>query len=390
MSRWVRGRSFSESCTNEAVISGRKAVIPIVARDLHSVALERLERQFLLSRPFTSAATVVKTLGAVQAQDYAGAKWALALRMKKPTSDAIEGAMTRGEIIRTHVLRPTWHFVTPADLRWMMALTGPRVSLRMKTYNATMGITPAMFRRSNDVMARQLEGGKQLTRQELAAALRASGVAIQSVQHLAHLMMQAELDGVVCSGGLRGKQFTYALIDERVPATKPLDRDDALLRLTRLYFASRSPATLQDFSWWSGLPMADAKRGAEMAKLEAVNVGGRAYLTADGEKARAPKKPVAHLLPNYDEYFIGHKDRSAIGQRLARAGSRMPEGSAFWNMIVLDGQIVGGWKRVVVRKGMILDLRLITPLKSNERQTISRAAAEYAAFLGASTSVRGV
>lgn len=354
------------------------------------VAWQRLDNQFLLTRPFASAADVVKTLGAVQAQDYVGARWALALRMKKPTDAAIESAMTRGEFIRTHVLRPTWHLVTPADLRWMMALTGPRVSQTMKTYNTTMGLTPAMFRRSHDAIARALQGGRQLTRQELAAEIRGAGVQVKSVQHLAHLMMQAELDLVVCSGALRGKQFTYALVDERVPAAPPLDRDEALLRLARLYFTSRSPATLQDFSWWSGLRMDDAKRAAELVKLKKVSVAGRDYLTAGEKRARRPRAPVAHLLPNYDEYFIGHRDRSAIGERLRESASRLPEGSVFWNVIALDGQLVGGWKRVVTRKGIALDLRLVVRLKPNERKAIARAAEAYGEFLGPGASVRGL
>lgn len=354
------------------------------------LAWQRLNSQFLLTRPFRTAADVVKTLGAVQAQDYVGAKWALALRMKKPADAAIEAAMTRGDIIRTHVLRPTWHFVTPADLRWMLDLTAPRINARMKTYNDTMKLDAPAFRKSNDAMARALEGGKQLTRQELAAAIRGAGVRIESVQHLAHLMMQAELDQVVCSGGLRGKQFTYALMDERVPATAPLDRDEALLRLTKVYFASRSPATLQDFTWWSGLTMGDAKRGAEMAKLKSLTVAGREYRTAGGKSARPPRAPVAHLLPNYDEYFIGHKDRSAIAERLGLKGAQLTQGSVFWNVIVVDGQLVGGWKRVPSRRGIVLDLRLVLRPKPNERKAIARAAEDYASFLGNGASVRGL
>lgn len=348
---------------------------------LEDVAWQRLGNQFLLERPFTTAAGVVKALGAVQAQDYLGAKWALALRMKGPSDAAIESAMTRGAIIRTHVLRPTWHFVTPADLRWMLAHTAPRITMRMNPYNRRMSLDAVAFQRSNDVIARALEGGKQLTRQELATQLRNAGVKVASVQHLAHLMMQAELDGIICSGGLRGKRFTYVLIDERVPPAKAIDRDEALLRLARLYFASRSPATLQDFSWWSGLTMGDAKRGAELAKLKKLTIDGRAFLTGPMKRMQPARKPVAHLLPNYDEYFIGHKDRSAIGERLRRAKSRLPEGSAFWNVVALNGQLVGGWKRVISRKGVVVQLRLVTPLKPHERSAIATATAEYAQFL---------
>lgn len=359
-------------------------------RSALDVAWQRLNNQFLLDRPFTTAASVVKRLGAVQAQDYAGAKWALALRMRRATNDAIEAAMTRGDIIRTHVLRPTWHFVIPSDLRWMLMLTAPRVSARMKPYNTKMSLDAATFRRSNDAIARALEGGKQLTRQELAAAIRRGGVKIQSVQHLAHLMMQAELDGVVCSGGVRGKQFTYALIDERVPAASAIERDEALLRLTRLYFESRGPATLQDYSWWSGLTIGEVKRGAEMAKLKTLTVDGRAYLELGSERARAARSPVAHLLPNYDEYFIGHKDRSAIGERLRRARTPWPQGSAFWNVLTVDGQLIGGWKRVSTTKGTVIDIRLVVRPRHGERPAIAGAASEYASFLGPTTTIRGL
>ena len=354
------------------------------------VAWQRLNNQFLLTRPFRTAADVVKALGAVQAQDYAGAKWGLALRMKKPSDAAIEAAMTRGDFIRTHVLRPTWHFVRPADLRWMMTLTGPRVSQSMRSYNERMGLDAAKFRRSHALIARALEGGRQLTRQELATEIRNAGMKVESVQHLAHIMMQAELDLLVCSGPLRGKQFTYALVDERVPATAPIDRDEALSRMARLYFASRSPATLQDFSWWSGLTMGDAKRGAEMAKVKTITVEGREYRTTGGRTARPPRAPVAHLLPNYDEYFIGHRDRSAIAERMRRSRSRLPEGSVFWNVITLDGQLVGGWKRAVGKKGLVLELRLVVRPKPNERKAIAAAAEAYANFLGPTTTVRGV
>ena len=351
------------------------------------VAWQRLANQFLLTRPFTSAAAVVKKLGAVQAQDYAGAKWALALRMKKPTPESIEGAMTRGDFIRTHVLRPTWHLVAAGDLRWMLALTAPLISARMKTYNKTMGITPAMFARSNDAIARALEGGKQLTRQELAAEIRRAGVKILSVQHLAHLMMQAELDGVVCSGALREKQFTYALIDERVPAAKPRDRDEAVLRLTRLYFASRSPATAQDFSWWSELSVGDAKRGIEMAKLKTITVDGRIYFTPGSRVPSRRTGPVAHLLPNYDEFFIGFRDRGAIARRLGSATLVSGGDALIAHVIVVDGQLVGGWKRVARGKRTTVELRLVTPVKPNERKAIAAAADDYAGFLGPAAGV---
>src|SRR5262245_13711580 len=164
-------------------------------------------------------------MGAVQAQEYTDAKWALALRMRQASDATIERAFASGALLRTHVLRPTWHFVTPADIRWMLALTGPRISAAMSTYNRRLELDAAAFRRSQRLIAAALRGGAQLTRQELKAVLERGGIRADGVQRLAHIVMQAELDGVICSGARRDKQFTYALLDERAPAVPALSRD---------------------------------------------------------------------------------------------------------------------------------------------------------------------
>ncbi|MGH7638621.1 MAG: winged helix DNA-binding domain-containing protein, partial [Gemmatimonadaceae bacterium] len=270
----------------------------------------RMAAQFLL-RPASDAVEVVRALGAVQAQDYSGAKWALGQRVAGATDAAIESLFAGGAMLRTHVLRPTWHFVAPEDIRWMLALTAPRVVATMASYNRKLELTSEVFRRSNDIIARALEGGRHLIRAELQEALARHGI-IAATQRLGHLMMQAELDAVICSGPRRGKQFTYALLDERAPPSKPRDRDASLEDLTLRYFATRGPATVADMSWWSGLAPADVKRGIEIAgkRLRKVDLDGRSHWFS--EKQRVPRqRTTAHLLPNYDEYFIGLRDRSA-------------------------------------------------------------------------------
>ena len=334
----------------------------------------------LVGSRHASAADVVRALGAVQAQDFPGAKWALGMRARGSTDASIQREVDAGRILRTHVLRPTWHFVAPEDIRWMLALTGERVTRTMGYYNAEFRLDAKVFARSHDVMTRALEGGKALTRQELRAALEPKIGALKS-QRLVRVVMQAECAGLICSGPMRGKQFTYSLIAERAPAAKVLERDEALLELAKRYFPTRGPATPQDFAWWSGLTVADATRAIEIAgkAFEPVEVGGRRYWQGAGTRdARVP--PSAHLLPNYDEFFIGYRDRTAIAQRLETAKSVIGGNALISHVIVVNGQLVGGWKRVA----NTITLKPAAKLTGAEQMLVERELRKLNAFLGAS------
>lgn len=357
---------------------------------LSDIARQRLANQHLTGAGLATPSDVVAALGAVQAQDYSGAKWAVAQRTRGAVDATVEQAVTEGSIIRTHVLRPTWHFVAPANIRWMLALTAPRVSAVMASYNRKLELDRSVFRRSNRALARALEGGKQLTRGELSRVLRESGVNVTGTQRLAHLMMQAELDAIVCSGARRGKQFTYALLDERVPATPVLDRDEALLRLAKIYFTTRGPATPRDFAWWSGLTVGDAKRAVQLAGRDLVqqSAGGHTYWCGQSVSAAVKATPAAHLLPNYDEYFIGFKDRSAIGQRLSGSGVRAPIETFFAHVVVVDGQLVGGWTRSLKKGGVDVELNVVTALTRAERKAVAAAARKYGKFLALPVEIR--
>jgi hypothetical protein len=336
---------------------------------MSNIARQRLRSQHLTGPTLADAPAVVRRLGAVQAQDYAGAKWAVAQRMKGLGTDSgVEAAFASGAILRTHVLRPTWHFVLPEDIRWMLELTAPRIKGAMAYYDRQLGLDAKAFRKSNAVFERVLQGGQQLTRVELTAALRRAGVHVSTGQHVGNMLLRAELDRVIISGARRGKQFTYALFDERVPTAAPRDRDEALLDLTRRYFATRGPATLQDFAWWSGLTVGDAKRGVEAA-------GAPPARTA----RRAPR--IAHLLPNYDEYFIGFRDRSAFGERLRRARADHRVEALMGHLVFIDGQIVGGWRRTLGKR-VDVELRLLVPVMAPERTLLRRAGERFGRFLG--------
>ena len=357
------------------------------------IARQRLHRTFLVDRRWTTGSDVVRALGAVQAQDYEGAKWALSMRTTAATDAAIEREFESGAILRTHVLRPTWHFVDPTDIRWMLALTGPRVMKTMATYDRKLGLDERVFRRSNAALTKALRDA-DLTRTELKAVLEPKvgplGGGVAGVQRTAHLMMRAELEGVICSGPRRGKQFTYALLDRRVRSAAILDRDEALLELTRRYFRTRSPATPQDFSWWSGLPMADVRRGIDLARaeLESVSIDNVAYWVHGDTPSRA--KPSAWLLPNYDEFFIGYRDRSAIGVRLDSVKSVTGGNALIANVIAMDGQLVGGWRRTLGIDRIRLDLQVLAHLSAAEQKRLLAEVRRYEAFAGKPVNVNGL
>ena len=343
----------------------------------------RLANQHLTRQSLENASEIVRLLGAVQAQDYSGAKWAIAQRTRDATESEVESEISDGSILRTHVLRPTWHFVAPDDIRWMLALTAPRVKALLAFYDRTLELDTTVLRRSRAALTRALRDGKHLTRTELARALTRAGIRADGTQRLAHLMMHAELDALICSGARRGKQFTYALLDERVPPAKTVERDAALHELAIRFFATRGPATVDDFAWWSGLTKADAKRGAEAAgsTLDTATIGGRRYWFSPAARTTKPKSPVVRLLPNYDEYFVGLKDRTAMQTKLGTAGVEARLNALSGHLVTIDGQVVGGWTRTFKGKSVVVTLKPLTPLSEVEHRAIGREVDRFAMFL---------
>jgi len=342
---------------------------------------QRLHNQLLSQTKFTQPSQVVAWLGAVQSQDYAGAKWALAQRTNGLTDAVIEQAFARGEILRTHVLRPTWHFVTPVDIRWMLALTAPRVRAAMAYMNRQLGLDTAIFEKSNAALTKALQGNKQLTRSELGQILQKAGIPVDGL-NLGHLMGRAELDGIICSGVRRGKQHTYALLEERAPQAKSLEPDEALAELTKRYFTSHGPATLPDFVWWSGLTTTDARKGIEFVKSQFDHevVDDQTYwFIASGSTRKL--SPTVHLLPDYDEYTVGYTDRAEIfdithSNKLDARGSVLAQYS-----IMINGQVAGTWKRTIKKNEVLIELVPFIMLTDDQNQAIIAATQQYGKFL---------
>ena len=360
------------------------------------IAHQRLHNQLITQRMFEKPGDVVQWLGAVQAQDYTAAVWAVGLRLQGATDDTIaddiEQAFADGAILRTHVMRPTWHFVSPADIRWLFALTAPRVNAGNASWYRKLELDDAVFTRSNAVLAKALQGGKQLTRVELVSVLQQAGIATDELQRFTYIMMRAELDGIVCSGARQGKQFTYALLEERAPKARTLDRDrdEALAEFARRYFTSHGPATLQDFVWWSGLTVADARAGLEMVKSQFMHevIDGQTYWFSPSTPPAKDISQAVYLLPNFDEYIVGYTNRSAVfnASHTKKLDSR---GNVLFNhTIVLDGRVVGTWKRTLKKDTVIITASLFIPLNEAETRALAASANCYGAFLDRSVNVK--
>jgi winged helix DNA-binding protein len=347
------------------------------------IAEQRLRNQRLTRLGFRQPDEVVAWFGAVQAQEYEPAKWALGLRMKKRSLSAeIQHAFDQGSILRTHVMRPTWHFVSPADIRWLIELTGSRVQRVMSTYDRQLGLDDRTFVRGTSLIEAALGDGNHLTRAELGERLRHAGLTLDRVR-LAHMAMYAELEGVICSGPRRGKQSTYALVAERAPKAIRLSRDEALATLARRYFSSHGPATMRDFVWWSGLPTADAKRGLEMNTAQREDVDGRTYWTIGDPSRGGTRDDLVHLLPIYDEYIVAYRDRDAVphAPSTIRAASRPANSVTFQHALVIGGQVAGTWRRMQNAKAAAIDVVPLRRLSRLEREAVGDAAARYEQFL---------
>lgn len=347
------------------------------------VSLNRLYRQHLVGRPLATAEEVVGWLGAVQSQDFGGAKWGVAQRVAGLTDEDVTKAYNDGRILRTHILRPTWHFVLPADIRWMLELTAPRINALSAYYFRKSELDDQLFARTNKLIVDALSGGNYLTRPELQTIFTQNGIESDGLR-LGYIVIRAELDAIVCNGPMRGKQFTYALMDERAPATKPKTRDEALVELVTRYFQSHGPAMAQDFSNWSSLSVTDAKRGLNLLgpAIDRIEVDGKTYWYMDGPKSAKLKGSIIHLLPNYDEYLIAYKDYLPVFDQPVLEQVRLNEEFVKGHILVRNGKVIGGWSRTLTKKEAVISLKLLVDLDDEDRVALQNAIEKYAAFLG--------
>jgi hypothetical protein len=377
----------SEAEEAGVVDAGLAASAPMAATAEQLIS-ERLRNQHLTRPARRDPAQVVAWLGAMQAQDFPAAKWAIGLRAPGCDSAGIEDAFNAGSILRTHVLRPTWHFVAPEDIKWMLELSAPRVHAANAYYYRQAGLDAKVFARSCAMISRVLEGGNYQTRAELGVALKRARVPADGLK-LAYIMMHAELDGVICSGPRRGKQFTYALLQERAPQARSMARADAVAELTRRYFTSHGPATLRDFVWWSGLTVKDAELGLEAArpKLRQDTIDGRVFWSAPARSVAAPRGCTALLLPNYDEYLVAYKDRGAVVDSARAANIVARSNGAFPHHLVIDGRLAGSWARTLKGNSVLIEVAPYRKLTPAQSRAVMSAVDCYGEFLALPASL---
>jgi hypothetical protein len=341
-----------------------------------------MRRQGLAGCRFGSAADAVRALGAIQAQDYHGAKWGISQRTENLTSADFDAVFNSGAIIRTHVMRPTWHFVRPEDLRWLLQLTAPRVHQLNGTYYRKLGIDAEVVAQTQNLIVSWLEGGRQLTRAELGNAFAEAGVDVRDLR-LGYILMRAELDGLICSGAMKGKQHSYALIEEWVTPAQPLDRDDALAELGRRFFAAHGPAKVRDLAWWSGLTIADGKRAIELIRreLDVIEIEGEPFWFTGVLDEVTFDPSTVHLLPNYDELLIAYRDHAANWDPAAPKKLDPGDDRLNVHIIVRNGRVVGGWRRIDRGKSLAIGVQLLVPLTESEHASMRRAADELSRFL---------
>lgn len=356
------------------------------------IAHRRMRNHHLWGTPLETAEEVLRWLAAAQAQEFGPAKWSIAQRAGGVSEAALAQAFADGAILRTHILRPTWHFVLPADLRWLLDLSAPRVhALNAYSYRR-FGLDDELFARSNALLAEAVSGGRQLTRTELAAHLANAGITARGLQ-LGYILMRAELDAVLCSGALRGKQQTYASFDERVPPARALDREAALAELTRRYFTSRGPATLKDYLRWSSLTAPDGRRGLDLVKsqLERDVVDGRTYWFAascPSAPGASPASPVIDLVQGYDEYIMSYSESKDVLQVPGKTVAAPQAQGAFTHALLLDGRVIGHWRPVRQERSVVIDTYLYRPLDRIGAQALDAAVERYGRFLGVPATLR--
>lgn len=314
----------------------------------------RLYNQQIAKTKFNSPKDVVKWMGAMQAQDFNMSKWAIGIRTEDCTEKQIVDAYNKGEIIRTHVMRPTWHYVSPDDIYWMLNLTAPRIKSSMKSRNRELELDGALLLKTNKIIEKALEEEGQITREEFSVKFNKEGIKTDN-NRLSHILFEAELDSLICSGPIKGNKITYMLLKERVKPGKTLTREESLAELAQRYFTSHGPAKIQDFAWWSGLSLSEARKGLELVKNDFLSeeVEGETYWFAEIIEKSNDNDGI-HFIPAFDEFLISYKDRTASLSNVFNRKTVSING-IFYPIIVAKGQVAGLWKKVKNKNGVIIE-----------------------------------
>ena len=356
-----------------------------------TIATLRLATQRIQGPPGGATPTeTVRHLLAVQAQDFAGAKWSVGLRSPGATDAAIDAALAAGEIVRSWPMRGTLHFVPPEDLGWMLSLTAARTIRSAAGRHRDLELTEAQFEHARAVALAELGGGRVLSRDALLARFVAAGIEVTGQRGI-HILQRLSLWRVIVFGPLlpsptgKANQQSFVLLDEWVPAPRTLQRDEALGEFALRYFTGHGPATVRDFAWWSSLTLADARAGLAIVRdrLDALDLDGTQYFLPRDAAAVASghRASQTFALPGFDEYLLGYQNRGAA---LAPEHAEVivpGKNGLFLPTIVVGGEVVGTWRRTVTAKGVSVEPQPFAPLSTASARGFDRAIHDYAAFI---------
>jgi hypothetical protein len=350
----------------------------------------RLRNQYLVHSQAQSPAHVVSRLLAVQAQDYLGSLWAVGQRMPGSTEKSIEDALANGSIIRTWPMRGTLHYVHADDVRWLVGFLAPRVIPKMRSIYKKAGLDEAVLRKCTRVVTKALQKDPRLTRDELYQQLERSRISTANSRGL-HITGYLAINGLICFGPRKGKQQTFVLMDEWVRSPKELMPDEVLPTLAMRYFEGHGPATAQDFAWWSGMTLTEARQAITLSDSRLVSEvikDERYYIVDRPEQGAATDKLVesrkrddAHLLPAFDEFTVSYKDRGLV---LPRDQQHRRSMDVLSPVVVVNGIVLGTWSRKLGKQGVEIRVKPFSKLSSAVLVKIKRRGMEYAHFVGSS------
>lgn len=349
--------------------------------DANFILISRLHNQLLINPEIENPKDIVSWMGAIQAQDFNMGKWAVGSRLRKTTDKEIESAINSGDIIRLHILRPTWHFVSKDDIHWMLDLSTPRLKVIGRSADKYFGFTSESITKTNLLLTSILENEPNLTRQEIGVRLVDRGVAVDN-QSINHIMFHAELDGIVCNGIVKNKKQTYDLLENRAPKKEKYNKDESLYKLAYKYFRSHGPATLQDFIWWSGLTTSEAKRGVESIKDEFITevIDGQAFIFHNSNLNHQLDDDMVHLLPAFDELFVSYKDRKEILD-LEHHKKVIVSNGVFKPTVFYNGKIIGIWNRIVRKNRVFGEVSCFKEPTKRVQKLIDQALLDYDKYM---------
>jgi len=351
------------------------------------ISKTRLISQKIASPEFKTPSEIVSWMGAMQAQDYLMAKWAIGVRLKEPTDKKVVSAFDKGEILRIHVLRPTWHFVAADDIYWMLQLSAPKIKSSLKSRHKQLELSESVIAKTSSIIEKTLSKEISLTRDELADEFHKAGIRTDE-NRLSHILFRSELDGIICSGPIKNNKLTYALLHQRVPLRKEFSWDEALTELAKRYFNSRCPATLEDFIWWSNLTVKDARKAIELNESHFFQetIGSMKFLIPNSLSKPNLEKASVHLLPAYDEFLISYKNRSSSLSEVNNKRT-VSDNGIFYPTIEVNGQVAGLWKRTFQKNKVIVSVGFFKPPDNSTIRKIAIKVRDFGRFLEKETEL---